>query len=85
MAARGSHPVEVLTSRFRYLIVRTSVDPAAVREPIRRVVSAMNPQLPWSSVATVDELVGVRAMGEAGPPQMRPFLTLTGQTTAREH
>jgi competence protein ComEA len=33
---------------------------------------------------SVDELVEVKGIGEAGLAQMRPFLTLTGQTTARE-
>jgi comEA protein len=33
---------------------------------------------------SVDELVEVKGIGEAGLAQMRPFVTLTGQTTARE-
>jgi competence protein ComEA len=33
---------------------------------------------------SVDELEEVKGIGEAGLAQMRPFVTLSGQTTARE-
>jgi ABC-type antimicrobial peptide transport system permease subunit len=46
-----------LTSRDRYLLVRTTLDPAAVVPAVRQVVRELDPALPFSSVATVDDLV----------------------------
>jgi predicted permease len=57
MAGRGEHPMERLTARFRYLIVRTSGDPAPVLRAVRQVVSDLDPSLPFSGVATIDRLV----------------------------
>jgi predicted permease len=58
MAGRGlAFPIEQMTSRFRYLILRTETDPAAVLPAVRRVVHDLDPGLPFSNVATVEELV----------------------------
>jgi ABC-type antimicrobial peptide transport system permease subunit len=46
-----------MTSRFRYLVLRTSADPALVLPAVRQVVRDLDPDLPLSSVATVDDLV----------------------------
>jgi predicted permease len=57
MAERGDHPVEELTSRFRYLVLRTRTEPDAVVASVREVVRGLDPSLPFARVATVDELV----------------------------
>ncbi len=57
MAGRGSHPMERLTSRFRYLLLRTSTDPVTVLPAVRRVIRELDPSLPFSNVATIDDLV----------------------------
>ncbi|HZM71313.1 MAG TPA: ABC transporter permease [Candidatus Cryosericum sp.] len=57
MAGRGAHPIAETSSRFRYLVVRTSLDPAAVLPGIRQAVRALDGRLPLSSVATVEEMV----------------------------
>jgi putative ABC transport system permease protein len=57
MAGRGAHPIAEASSRFRYLVARTSLDPAAVMPGIRQVVRALDPRLPLSSVATMEEMV----------------------------
>src|SRR5205823_7804837 len=43
---------------LRNLIVRTSVDPSSVVTAVRQAVRAIDPDLPLSSVATIDDLVG---------------------------
>ena len=45
------------TSRFRYLVLRTTGDPAVSLSEVRQVVHELDPALPFSSAATVDELV----------------------------
>jgi predicted permease len=57
MAGRGAQPMEELSSRFRYLLVRTGTEPASVVPAIRQVVREMDPTLPFSDVATIDDLV----------------------------
>jgi putative ABC transport system permease protein len=58
MPGRGAPgPIEGPTFRFRYLLLRTSGDPMTVLPPVRRVVHELDPSLPFSSVAAVDELV----------------------------
>ena len=42
---------------LRNLIVRTSVDPSSVVTAVRQAVRAIDPDLPLSSVATIDDLV----------------------------
>jgi len=42
----------------RNLIVRTSADPSTVLTAVRQAVRRIDPDLPLSSVATIDELVG---------------------------
>ena len=44
-------------TRNRNLVIRTTVDPASILPSVQRVVREMNPGLPFSSVATVDELM----------------------------
>ena len=54
MPERGA---DVLEARFRYLVLRTNTDPSSLVPALRQVVRAMDPELPLSRVATVDELV----------------------------
>jgi putative ABC transport system permease protein len=49
-------PMGVRT-RFRYLMLRTNADPAGMLPSVRRIVHELDPNLPFSSVATTDELV----------------------------
>jgi predicted permease len=44
-------------TRTRYLLVRTAVDPVTVLPAMRRVVQELDPSLPLSAVATIDDLV----------------------------
>jgi putative ABC transport system permease protein len=44
-------------SRFRYLVVRTGASPSTVAPALRLALRRIDPGLPLSSVATVDELV----------------------------
>jgi predicted permease len=44
-------------ARFRYVLVRTSSDAAPVLPVLQRVVRQLDPSLPFSNVATIDELV----------------------------
>jgi putative ABC transport system permease protein len=44
-------------SQFRYLVLRTSSDPSALVSTVRQVVRDLDPSLPFSNVATIDELV----------------------------
>ncbi len=55
---RGITPIDEGVARFRYLIVRTTTDPAAVLPVLRRTVHDLDPTLPFADVATVDDLVG---------------------------
>jgi putative ABC transport system permease protein len=54
---RGVVPIEDATVRFRYLMLRTTVDPGTVLPGVRQVVREMDPTLPFTYVATIDELV----------------------------
>jgi putative ABC transport system permease protein len=70
IAERGlSNPFEQATSRFRYLMLRTSTDPATVLPGVRQVVRDLDPSLPFSRVATIEQLV-------AGELQMPRSLSL---------
>ncbi len=51
------HPIERITSRFAYLVVRTSVDPPSVAPAIRGVLRRLDPELPITEVATMNELL----------------------------
>ena len=42
--------------RFRYLVIRTAGDPASVLPAVRQVVQALDPTVPLSETATLDEL-----------------------------
>ena len=57
MAGRGSRPSEEATSRFRYLLLRTAIDPVTVLPAVRQVVRELDPSLPLSSAKTIDDLV----------------------------
>jgi putative ABC transport system permease protein len=57
MAGRGTQPIEETTSRFRYLLLRTESDPQAVLSAVRQVVRELDPGLPFSKVAAMEELV----------------------------
>lgn len=63
MPARGSQPSEEATSRFRYLVLRTGSDPVTVLPAVRQVVRELDPSLPFSSVATIEELVARSLQG----------------------
>ena len=58
LAARGPDATEQAKSRFRYLLLRTSADPARFLPAVQQVLRDLDPSLPLSSVATIDELVG---------------------------
>ena len=58
MPGRGITPIDEGIARFRYLIVRTTTDPAAMLPALRRTVHDLDPTLPFADVATVDDLVG---------------------------
>jgi hypothetical protein len=60
------------TVRNRNLIVRTTLEPAAVLPSITRVVRELNPAVPLSSVQTVDELM------DASLEQPRSLSVLVG-------
>jgi putative ABC transport system permease protein len=55
---RGVTPVDEGVARFRYLVVRTTGDPATVLPAVRQTVHDLDPALPFSDVATIDDLVG---------------------------
>jgi predicted permease len=57
MPARGSQPNEQTVRHFRFLLMRTTVDPAIVLSSIRQIIHELDPGLPFSSVATTDELI----------------------------
>src|SRR5260370_20443245 len=58
MLARGvASPLEEATSRFRFVVVRTSADPLSLAPSVRQIVRDLDPTLPLSSVATLDDLV----------------------------
>jgi putative ABC transport system permease protein len=54
MPSRGQN---IDSSRSRYVMLRTSADPAAVLPAVRRTLRELDPNRPLSSVATIDELV----------------------------
>jgi predicted permease len=45
------------SSRSRYLVLRTGTDPAAVLPAVRQTIRAIDSSLPFSRVATIDDLV----------------------------
>jgi putative ABC transport system permease protein len=51
------HPIETATPRFRFLIVRAALDPATVLPAIRGVVRHLDPELPLTQVAALEELL----------------------------
>jgi ABC-type antimicrobial peptide transport system permease subunit len=57
VASRGPEATEQSTSRFRYVILRTAADPASVLPAVQQVLRDLDPSLPLSSVATLDDLV----------------------------
>jgi putative ABC transport system permease protein len=66
------HPIERITSRFAYLVVRTAGDPLTLLAPLRRVVRDLDPALPLSEVATMDE----RLAGSLEAPRLLSALAL---------
>lgn len=52
-----SHPIEQITARYAYFVVRTSADPTTLIGPLREVVRALDPALPLQEVATAEELL----------------------------
>lgn len=58
MAQRSSsQPIERLSSRFAYVLLRTSSEPTTLLPAMRRVVRELDPALPLDEVATLEELV----------------------------
>jgi predicted permease len=57
MPGRGARPVEEATERSRYLVLRTDGDAAAVTPSVRQALRELDPSVPFSRVATMDELV----------------------------
>jgi ABC-type antimicrobial peptide transport system permease subunit len=57
VAARGPGATEQITSRARYLILRTRADAAVVLPAVQQVLREMDPALPLSEVATIEDLV----------------------------
>ncbi len=55
--ARGARPSEGATIRDRYLLVRTHTDAGSVLPAVRQVVRELDPNLPFSRLATFDDLV----------------------------
>jgi predicted permease len=43
--------------RFRYLLLRTSIDPTLVTPAVRQVLRTLDPTVPLANVATMDDLV----------------------------
>jgi predicted permease len=57
MTARGVLPQEGAPPRTRYIMLRTTIDPAGVLPSVRQIVRDLDPALPFSDVATLDEMV----------------------------
>jgi len=58
LAGRGGvAPLPQATTRFRYLLVRTDRDAMALLPSVRRIVRDLDPSIPLSGVALIDDLV----------------------------
>jgi putative ABC transport system permease protein len=57
MAGRATKPIEETASRFRYLLLRTEADPQTVLPAVRQVIRELDPNLPFSNVGTMEDLV----------------------------
>ena len=57
VARTETGPVEDPSARFRYALVRTSGDPATALPAVRQALRELDPTIPLSSAATMDELV----------------------------
>lgn len=57
VASRGPAATEQSRSRFRYLILRTATNPRSFLPAVHQVLRDLDPSLPLSSVATLDDLV----------------------------
>ena len=51
------YPIPPTAFRFRYLFVRTEVDPITLTPSIRQIVRELDPTLPLANLATMDQLV----------------------------
>jgi len=72
MPGRATAPSQDTITRFRYLMLRTSVTPHTVVPAIQRIVHELDPSLPFSNVATIDDLV------ERSLQRPRSFSVLVG-------
>ncbi len=54
---RGADLLNDSSSRERYLIVRTATSPSSMVAPVRQIIRDLDPTLPFSSVASVEDLV----------------------------
>jgi predicted lysophospholipase L1 biosynthesis ABC-type transport system permease subunit len=50
-------PIDEISSRFRYIVIRTAGDPAAAIPSVRRVIHELDPAVPLTDMATIDELL----------------------------
>jgi len=57
MAERGEGLAGSFSGRTRYLVVRSAASPAAVVPQIRKVVRNLDPNVPLTRIATIDDLV----------------------------
>jgi putative ABC transport system permease protein len=57
MAGRSALPERQAESRVRFVVVRTTADPLALLPAVRRIVASLDPSLPFSDEATMDDLV----------------------------
>jgi predicted permease len=56
------YPVLAGQANSIYLAVRTAGDPAAIAEPVKRVVASIDNTLPVADVMTMDEVIGQAAL-----------------------
>ena len=47
----------MITQRFRYFVIRAAVEPESLVSSVREAVHDLDPELPLSAVATLDELL----------------------------
>src|SRR5262249_56546010 len=50
-------PIDEISSRFRYFVIRTAFDPASAIPSLRRAIRDLDPAVPLTDIATIDELL----------------------------
>ncbi len=56
------YPLLAGSENSTYLVVRTTGDPAAMAEPVKRVIASIDSTLPVADVMTMNEIIGRAAM-----------------------